>query len=43
MIKEIHPKRIFPVHTKSAHIFTEMKSPKDIEVLVPEKGKRDSL
>jgi len=40
MIKEIHPKKIFPVHTKNAHIFTEMNLPKDIEVIEPQKGKK---
>ena len=39
MIKEIHPKKIFPVHTKKPHLFTEMNLPKDIEVIEPEKGK----
>jgi len=43
MIKEIHPKKIFPVHTKNAHIFTEMNLPKDILVIEPEKGKRYSI
>ncbi|MHA1563253.1 MAG: MBL fold metallo-hydrolase [Promethearchaeota archaeon] len=40
MIKEIHPKIIFPIHTKSAHFFTEMNLPKDIEVIEPQKGKK---
>ncbi len=38
MIKEIHPKKIFPVHTKHAHIFNEMNLPDDIEVIKPQKG-----
>ena len=40
MIKEIHPKKIFPIHTKNAHIFTKMNLPKDIEVIEPQKGKK---
>ena len=40
MIKEIHPKKIFPVHTKNPHIFNEMNLPNDIEVIEPQKGKK---
>ena len=39
MIKEIHPRKIFPVHTKYAQLFTKMNLPKDIEVIEPKKGK----
>ncbi|MHA1719380.1 MAG: MBL fold metallo-hydrolase [Promethearchaeota archaeon] len=40
MIKEIHPKKLFPIHTTNAHIFMEMGLPKDIEIIEPEKGKK---
>jgi ribonuclease J len=39
IITRIHPKKLFPIHTEYPEEFNNLGLPKDIEIIIPEKGK----
>jgi ribonuclease J len=43
IVTRIHPKKLFPIHTQCPEEFLKMNIPKDIEIIIPQKGVTYSL